>query len=415
MKVYVGGSKVGGRLRAPRSKSYAIRLIFSSLLSPVEIEDLPYSEDVIASIRAVEALGVRVSGTKFEAREGPKIVSERIYVGGSATTLRILIPIMTVIGGKIYIDGDYTLRRRPLDAIVEAIRYRGVNISSPRLPLIVEGKLDDNWIRIRGSESSQYISGYMIAFCLKGYGDIYIDPPTASKSYIYLTRDILRDFGCYSTININKISVEMVEKPKLVRKKVEGDYALSSFYVASALVTGGSIEIYDLPQPRDYFGDHSIIEIYRSMGAYSKYVDSSWYAEAGDKYNAINADIDDAPDLGPSITPIAAIANGITRITGVERLRIKESDRIETIINTLKSFGVRASYKEGFLEIEGKRDIDLKEAVIDCGGDHRIAMMASVLALKAGGVVENARCVNKSNPNFWNDLKTIGGALRIEN
>ncbi len=414
MRVYVEKSKVGGRLRAPRSKSYAIRLIFSSLLSPVEVEDLPYSEDVIASIRAVEMLGVRVSGSRFEIREEPRIASERIYVGGSATTLRILIPIITVVGGKIYIDGDYTLRRRPLDAIVEATRGRGVNISSSRLPLVVEGRLDDSWIRIRGSESSQYISGYMIAFCLKGHGDIYIEPPIVSKSYIYLTRDILKDFGCDSTININKISVERVEKPKLVRKKVEGDYALSSFYVASALVTGGSIEVYDLPQPRDYFGDHSIIEIYRSMGAYSKYVDGSWHAGAGNKYSAINVDIDDAPDLGPSIAPVAAIANGITRIAGIERLRIKESDRIETIINTLKSFGVRASYKEGFLEIEGKHDMDLKEAVINCGGDHRIAMMASVLALKAGGVVENAQCVKKSNPNFWNDLKSIGGILRIE-
>lgn len=414
MKVYLERSKVSGRLKAPRSKSHAIRLIFSSLLSPVEIEDLPLSDDVRAAIRAVEALGVRISGTRFETKDMPRIVNERIYVGGSATTLRILIPIITVIGGRVYIDGDYTLRRRPLDAIVEATRDRGVNISSTKLPIVVEGRLDDNWVKIKGSESSQYISGYMIAFCLKGYGDIYIDPPIVSKSYIYLTRDVLRDFGCNTTIDINKISVERVENPRIVKRKVEGDYALSSFYVASALVTGGSIEIYDLPQPRDYFGDHSIMEIYRSMGAYSEYTDGSWHAKANDEYSAISINIEDAPDLGPSIAPVAAMANGITRIGGVERLRIKESNRIETIINTLKSFNIRASYREGFLEIEGQRNIDLKEVIIDCGGDHRIAMMASALVLKIGGVIENAECVNKSNPSFWNDLRLIGGVLRIE-
>ncbi|MEM1610576.1 MAG: 3-phosphoshikimate 1-carboxyvinyltransferase [Sulfolobales archaeon] len=414
MKVYLERSKVSGRLKAPRSKSHAIRLIFSSLLSPVEIEDLPLSDDVRAAIRAVEALGVRINGARFETKDMPRIVNERIYVGGSATTLRILIPIITVIGGRVYIDGDHTLRRRPLDAIVEATRDRGVNISSTRLPIVVEGRLDSNWIRIRGSESSQYISGYMIAFCLKGYGDIYIDPPIVSKSYIYLTRDVLRDFGCNTMIDIDKISVERVEKPSIVKRKVEGDYALSSFYVTSALITGGSIEIYDLPQPRDYFGDHSIVEIYRSMGAYSRYIDGSWHAEASDEYNAISVDIEDAPDLGPSIAPVAAMANGITRIGGVERLRIKESNRIETIINTLRSFNIRASYREGFLEIEGQRNIDLKEVIIDCGGDHRIAMMASTLALKIGGVIENAECVNKSNPSFWNDLRLIGGVLRIE-
>jgi len=414
MRVYLGRSKIYGALRAPRSKSHAIRLIFSSLLSPIEITDLPYSEDVISSIRAVKALGVKISGSRFEVDGEPRIIDDRIYVGGSATTLRILIPIITVIGGRAYIDGDNTLKRRPLDALVEAVRDRGVFVSSSRVPVTIKGKLDEDWVRIRGSESSQYIYGYMIAFCLKGFGEIYVEPPLVSKSYIYLTRDVLRDFGCYVTIDPSKISVTRVEKPRIVRKRVEGDYALSSFYAASALATGGSIEIYDLPEPRDYFGDHSILEIYRSMGAYSQYFEGSWRAEAGVEYRAIEVNIDNAPDLGPSIAPIAALSNGITRIRGVERLRIKESDRIETIINVLKRFGIRSGYRESVLEIEGQPGTALNSATIDCESDHRIAMMASVLALRAEGVIESAECVNKSNPNFWGDLVSVGGALRVE-
>jgi 3-phosphoshikimate 1-carboxyvinyltransferase len=415
MRVYIDKSKIYGIIRAPRSKSHAIRLVFSSLLSPVEIIDLPYSEDVLASIRAVEALGVKVNGARFELKGKPKIMTERIYVGGSATVLRILIPIITVIGGRVHIDGDHTLRKRPLNAIVDALKDRGVYISSSSVPVTIEGKLNDNWIKIKGSESSQYISGYMIAFSISGYGEIYIDPPMVSKSYIYLTRDVLRDFGCNVSIYDNKIIVTRIEKPSLIKKRVEGDYALSSFYAASAIATGGAIRIYDLPQPKNYFGDHSIVDIYRSFGAYSEYSEGCWYAEAGKEYRAIDINIDEAPDLGPSIAPIAGIAYGITKISGVKRLKIKESNRIETIIDTLKNFGIKSNYREDILEIEGQPYKDLKKAFIDCRSDHRIAMMASVLALRAGGIIENAECVNKSNPNFWIDLKSLGGVIKIEN
>jgi 3-phosphoshikimate 1-carboxyvinyltransferase len=415
MRVFIDRSKINGAIKAPRSKSHAIRLIFSSLLSPVEIIDLPNSEDVAASIRAIKALGVSVNGNRFELKGKPRITSEKLNVGGSATTLRMLLPIITVIGGRIQINGDNTLRRRPLDAIVDALKDRGVYISSSNVPVTIEGKLNDSWIRVRGSESSQYISGYMIAFCIRGYGEIYIDPPIVSKSYIYLTRDVLKDFGCITTLHDNKISVTRIEKPTLVRKKVEGDYALSSFYAASALSTNGVLKVYDLPEPKEYFGDHSIVNIYRYFGAYSEYSEGSWYVEATNEYRAIDINIDDAPDLGPSIAPIASIADGITRISGAKRLRIKESDRVETIISTLKSFDIEASFRGDILEIKGQPNRDLKKAFIDCRNDHRIAMMAAVLALRAGGIIENAECVNKSNPNFWTDLRSLGGKIKIGN
>jgi len=415
MRIRIESSTISGSIRAPRSKSHAIRLVFSSLISPVEIEDLPHSEDVAASIRAVEALGVRVRGSRFEMDGIPSIRVERIYVGGSATTLRMLIPIVSVIGGRIYIEGDQTLRRRPLDAIVEAIRGRGVHITSTRVPVLVEGKLDGNWIEIRGSESSQYISGYMVAFCLKGGGEIFLEPPIVSKSYIYLTQEVLREFGCYVEVKGDRVTISGVDTHRgVIRKRVEGDYALSSFYAVSALVAGGSLEILDLPPPKGYFGDHSIVEIYREMGAHSIYTEGRWEVRSTDSYRAIHVDIEDTPDLGPSIAPLAAVSRGVTRIYGAERLRIKESDRVAAIVNVLGRFGVEARYSGGAIEIEGRPSRVIGPAVVECGGDHRVAMMAASLALRAGGAIDGAQCVNKSNPGFWRDLVSIGGRLGIE-
>jgi 3-phosphoshikimate 1-carboxyvinyltransferase len=414
MRAIIERSKIYGRIRAPRSKSHAIRLIFSSLLSSVEIIDLLYSDDVLASIDAMKSLGVRFDGRRLELIGRPLIRGENIYVRGSATTLRMLIPVLLVIGGKAHIDGDMSLRRRPLDAIVDAVRDRGVYISGSRLPVTIEGRLDDMWVRIRGSESSQYISGFMIAFCLAGNGKIYIEPPIVSRSYIYLTKEVIEDFGCRVSIGENVIVVDRIDKVRLVRRRVEGDYALSSFYAVSALTSGGRVEIYDLYPPKQYFGDHSIFHIYRSMGAESIYSEGSWVVTASDEYRAIDIDIENAPDLGVSIAPLASISRGVTRIRGIERLRIKESDRASAIIEILGRFGGVARYSGDVMEIEGIDANMLRRADVECNRDHRVAMMASSIAVRAGGSIDGAECVNKSNPDFWKDLSAIGGRIRLE-
>ena len=106
------------------------------------------------------------------------------------------------------------------------------------------------------------------------------------------------------------------------------------------------------------------------------------------------------------------MAKGVTVIRGVERLSIKESNRKDTIVSTLKSFGVEAYSKDGYIEIIGGEPI---HSFIVCPEDHRIAMMASPLSLRVGGVIDRAECVSKSNPSFWSDLKAIGGRLHIDN
>jgi 3-phosphoshikimate 1-carboxyvinyltransferase len=408
MEVSVGPSRVEGRVEAPPSKSWGIRTIFYSLINRVTLSEVPNSDDIAAAINAVKALGVKVEDGSFEF-EGP---SSRGYafVGGSATTLRMLLPVAMVLGVELEVDGDESLRRRPLNEIVKLARRHGLEVTSERLPLKIKGELKEEEVEISGAESSQYVSGFMFAFAVRGHGRIRVLPPVSSKSYIMMTAELLTSQGVKVEIERDDVWEITVARgnPRPYEGKVRGDFALASFYAIASSVTGGRIEISGLYDPPSYFGDHSVVNLMAEAGVKSAVRNGTWIAE-GEPERGLRVNVDDAPDLAVSIAALAPFARTETVIEGVERLRIKESDRITTIISTLKAFGGKARY-DGRLVIEPS---GLREGVIECPNDHRIAMLAAVLALTAGGKVLKAECVNKSNPRFWDDLKGLGARITI--
>ncbi|EZQ06965.1 3-phosphoshikimate 1-carboxyvinyltransferase [Candidatus Acidianus copahuensis] len=389
MKVKVHPSLIEGKIKAPPSKSIGIRLIFLSLLTKVNIKIENPSDDIKVALEAVNAI-----------KQG----RDYIYLGGSATALRMLIPIVSALGKKVTLDGDETLRRRPLVTIFKALK--GVKFSSTSLPLTLEGKLEKE-IEIDGWESSQYISGLIYAYHILGGGMIKINPPLSSTSYIRMTIDVFNKLGSDVKMEDNIIYVNPGNLEQY-NGYVPGDFALASFYAIASLLTGGKLEITGLYEPPNYFGDHSIVKILSKMNAKSFY-SGSWIIESSPIYYPVTVDVNDAPDLAPSIATIASIAKGVSELKGVERLRIKESDRISTIISTLKSFNICASYKESIIVHGGKPQF----ASIVCPKDHRIAMMGGDLSLLSGGEIEKAECVNKSNPKFWEDLIMLGGKINI--
>ncbi|MGC9105211.1 MAG: 3-phosphoshikimate 1-carboxyvinyltransferase [Thermoprotei archaeon] len=408
MEVWVEPSRAEGEVRAPYSKSWGIRTIFYSLIAPVKLVEVPESDDVKAAINAVTALGVRREGNAF-VFEGPSREG-KAFVGGSATTLRMLLPVATVLGVELEVDGDESLRKRPITEFVRVAKEHGIEISSDRLPLKVRGKFEGDSVEIRGGESSQYVSGFMIAFAVRGYGRITVLPPISSKSYIMMTRDLLTSMGVRVGLSIGdkwEITVER-GSPKPYEGRVRGDFALASFYAIAASITGGKARITGLYAPPRYFGDHSIVELLAFMGVTS-YVDNGVWEVYGEPRGGIRANVDDAPDLAVSIATIAPFGKYVTEIEGVERLKIKESDRIATIIDTISAFGGKARYESGRLVIEPSH---LRPGEVECPNDHRIAMMAGVIATKVGGRVRRAECVNKSNPDFWDDLSRMGVRLR---
>jgi len=414
MKAIISNSKISGKIRAPRSKSHAIRLIFSSLLCNQRIIDIPNSKDVQIAIDVIKKLGVEIKGNEYFYKNDLKAKEASFYLGGSATSLRFLIPILSVIGGTYLLDGDEYLRNRPLRAIYESLNKVGIRISSDKLPLRLEGKLLKDEIEIRGDESSQYISGFMYAFSIKGNGKIKILGHLSSKSYVFLTKEVLEEIGVKVKISNQEIEVYREESNREISRKVQGDFLLSSFYTAASLITEGNIEIHDLPKPKSYFGDHSIHEIYKNMNANSEFINDSWICNYKKELNSIDIDIDDAPDLAPSIAAIASISNGITKLRNVSRLAFKESNRINSIKSILNQFGVHAYLEGNTLCIEGIESGKLRNTTIESFNDHRIVMLSAVLALRNGGKIIGAEAVNKSNPEFWNDLMKIGGRIKIE-
>ena len=409
MLVEIKPSKIEGKIKAPQSKSYGIRLILYSILKESRLGNLVYSDDVKVAIDVVKALGITVSGSMFK-REKELKVPPYLYFGGSATTLRMTIPIIAVLGGEVIIDGDESLRKRPLTAIVNALKGQ-VSFSSSYLPVKMSGKLKENYVKIDGNESSQYISGFIYAFSMIGGGEIEIIPPISSKSYIYLTAELINSLGGNVKIKDNKIYVDKGEFRPYIGK-VPGDYALASFYASASIVSGGSLIVEDLYEIPDFEGDHSIVNFYEEMGAESYVKDGKWFVKGSSKLKGIEVNVDDFPDLAPSIASIAPFAETKTVIRGVKRLKIKESNRIVTISETLSAFNAKVSYNDE--EIVIFPSSELKEAKVYCPNDHRIAMMASVLSFKVGGIIDNAECVNKSNPNFWKDLISLGGNIIVK-
>ncbi|MEM3802279.1 MAG: 3-phosphoshikimate 1-carboxyvinyltransferase [Saccharolobus sp.] len=415
MIVKIYPSKVSGEIKAPQSKSIAIRLIFLSLFTKIKLKNLTLSEDVIDAITSVKALGVKVKDNyEFIPPEKLEIRENYIKLKGSATTLRILIPIVAAIGGKVTIDAEGSLKKRPIKRIVEALSISGVNFSSDTLPVKISGKLNTDFIRISGDESSQYISGLIYALHILSGGSLEIISPISSKSYIYLTINLLNRLGSKIVMDGNKI---LVKPGKLseYEGEVPGDYGLSSFYALAALTTEGELLINNLWKPESYFGDHTIVKIFKDMGAESEYYNGSWKVKGSNSYKPITINIDDAPDLAMPIVGLCSIAEGECKICGIRRLRTKESNRVESIGKILMSYGVKVEANEDKLVIYGKsRGLLNKFVSTDCFNDHRVAMMSSALALITGGVINDAECVNKSNPNYWKDLISLGAKISIQ-
>jgi 3-phosphoshikimate 1-carboxyvinyltransferase len=390
LRAEIERSLIQGEVKAPQSKSFAIRLAFLSLLTEVKT-NFWESEDIKMALGAVNAL---------KRGEG------YIYVGGSATTLRMLIPIALALKRRVTIDGDETLRKRPISAIVKALKR--ASFSSNTLPVTVYGELEEETV-IEGNESSQYVSGLILAYALLGRGRIVVLPPISSKSYILMTIDLVNKLGGKVKMEGNVIEVE-AGKLKPFEGEVPGDYLLASFYGIASLITSGKLVIYNLYEPPKYFGDHSILDVLRNMGARSFYQDGKWVLEGSGSYSPIDLELDDSPDMAPSVAALASVANGVSVLRKVERLRIKESDRVSTIIEGLRAFGVEAYYAEGSIYIRGANP---RRGYVLCPNDHRIAMMAADIATRSGGVIEGAECVKKSNPYFWDDLRALGGKVRL--
>lgn len=409
MEAVITPSRISGSVAAPQSKSLAIRLLFASLLGRIELEGLEPSDDVKAAIKSLRALGVTGDSGTWE-RTRNRLGEVHLDVAGSGTTLRMLIPVLSCLGVEAAIDGDQTLRRRPLGTLAGYLRNNGVEISGDHLPVRVKGRISTDTVEISGAESSQYISGFIYGLLLSGGGTVRILPPVRSRSYIEMTCAVLRGLGADVRFEGNMVDIPHQSEPLAYQGPVPGDFLLAGFYGIAAMLTGGSISLSGLVHPEWSRGDRRIMDIMERSGALVEYRGTSCKVSAGEDILPFEEDVLDSPDMAVNLAAIASSASGTSVISGIELLGSKESNRVRSILDTLRAFGVDAN-SDGVFRIAGTGI--MRRGQVEDWNDHRISMLGTVLALRAGGTIKGPGSVGKSNPAFFRDIANLGGVIEF--
>lgn len=396
MNVTVNKGKAHGSIIAPPSKSVAHRMLICGGLANAKstITGINNSEDVQATLDCLAAIGVQYKHTGDvleitgrEVKKDKKI--QEFYCRESGSTLRFFIPLALLTGKRSIFYGTPSLLARPLSVYQTICKEQELTFVKEKERIILEGPLRAGNFKVQGNISSQFISGLLFALpVLKKDSQISITQPIESHSYIDLTLNVMKRFGMrIEWKNERTLYIPGGQKYSPVVDSVEGDYSNAAFF--SALnVLGGDVSIGGL-DPNSMQGDR----------IYSKYFEMI-------KRGTPSINISDCPDLGPILLALAAANNGGI-FTGTRRLRLKESDRSEAMAQELRKFGAIVSVNEDDIIVFPK-EFHRPTEVLRGHNDHRIVMALSVLCTACGGEIEGAEAVNKSFPDFFEKLSSVG-------
>ena len=411
MNILVKESKISGSVIAPPSKSYAHRLILASFLSGqrVKINNVGTSQDVLATLNVVKALGASV-----EIYDNFVIVERKDLTDGavldcneSGSTLRFLMPIVPALNVSATLTGKPSLLSRPNDGLIDCLQKNGAIING----FNISGKLKSGTYYLDASVSSQYVTGLLFALSIiDGVNKIVLVNKIVSSPYILITIDVLKTFGVDVGFDGNVLTiVGNSYKNKVKEITVEGDWSGSAFTLALGAVNG-SVTVKNL-NVNSKQGDKAILDILRDFGATLK-VNNDAVTVSKNELKGIEVDIDSIPDLAQVIASVASNANGKTVLKNISRLKIKESDRALAIVNSLTNLGVSAKIVNDTIEIIGGAK---HGGVIDGGNDHRTVMAGVVSGVTASGDVKilGAQAINKSYPNFLEHFKNLGGKYDV--
>ena len=419
MKASISKSEIKGKVTAPSSKSYTIRGLMCAALAKGESEIIHplSSDDTEAALNVLSQIGIRVhqkenswqvNGGKFHEP------ATDLFCGESATTLRFMTAICSLIPSKCRLVPGPSLAKRPVRPLIQALRQLGVNCSCQGevAPVVVDGgRLNGGVAELPGNISSQFVSALLFISPFADEGvTIRLTTPLESKPFVLMTLDCLEKFGIKTNYSKDLTEFEVSKQIyKPTKYKVEGDWSSASYFLALGALSG-EVEVENL-NPESWQGDKIILNFLKDMGALVE-IDKNSVAVRSLRLNAIRADLSDCIDLLPTVAVLAATANGVSELTGIERGRIKESNRVSAVREGLQKMGIKVQEERNRLIIAGSTP---KGSVIDSKGDHRIAMAFSLLGSAAGEtIINDAECVSKTFPQFWDVLKSIGGEVKID-
>jgi 3-phosphoshikimate 1-carboxyvinyltransferase len=401
----------------PGSKSYTHRALILSSLADGEsvLINALRCEDTERTAEALKRFGVAVSwesdhirvmgrGGKFESSE------DRIDVGNSGASMRFLTALAALKKGITLLDGSERMRKRPIGELLNGLGELGVKAYSKKgdgcPPVIVESQgLKGGTARIKGEESSQFLSGLlmMAPFAQKDV-NIEVMGSLASKPYVDITRDVMSAFSVeINNREYRSFFIKAGQRYLPQTYRIEGDASSASYFFSAAAVCRGRVRVENI-NPATIQGDIGFLEILERMGC-RVIRGRDWIEVLGGGLNGIETDMNEMPDLVPTLAITAAFAQGKTVIRNIKHLRSKESDRLHALTAELSKMGIPIKEGEDRLEIEGGTP---HGAEIETYDDHRMAMSFAVAGLAVPGVkIKGERCVDKSFPRFWEVLQRL--------
>lgn len=382
MDITITPGKLSGTLSATPSKSQAHRLLICAAFSdgPTELICPETNLDIEATVQCLKALGaiiIRTSSGYTVDPIGQTPKTALLYCGESGSTLRFMLPIVGALGIDATFKMEGRLPERPLSPLWEEMERMGCSLTRPSTDSIrCTGWLQRGNYCIDGSVSSQYITGLLFALSLiDGECHLEITGKVESKPYIHMTREAMALFQAPAYHTPGHVTVE-------------GDWSNGAFYLAAATL-GSELTVLGLNE-LSVQGDRAI---------------TSHLMQLDRGHAAI--DVSDTPDLVPIMAVVAAARNGAV-FTNIQRLRLKESDRVASTVAMIRSLGGMAEATEDTLTVFGT---GLTGGSVDSHNDHRIAMAAAIGATvcTAPVTIMGAQSVNKSYPTFWEEYRRLGG------
>ena len=372
MNKFIVNSKVSGKITPPSSKSMLQRSIAASFLSNTKTTLIYNStcDDSDVAFRIVKDL-----------RSG---VATDLNFGESGLALRMFTPILALQDKDFKIITEGTLKNRPTIEIKKPLRGGVHNID--------------------GSVSSQFLTGLLMALPLVKEDSVINVKDLKSKPYVDMTLEVLRLFGIeINNENYERFTIKGDQSYSAKDIIIENDWSSASNFIVAGAISG-KIEIVGLNinslQP-----DKNILDVVKSVGAKVEIRENSIFISK-DKLKAFTYDATDSPDLFLPLVVLASVCNGKSRIKGALRLKYKESDRAEVLVNEFTKLGIKISITGDEMTIEGGNIIG---GEIDSHNDHRIAMAGAIAGLvsEKGVNIKKSECVNKSYPDFFKDLENL--------
>ena len=389
MDITIQPRPLRGSITIIPSKSQAHRLLICAAFAdrPTQLVCPDANRDIEATADCLRALGAEIlrTDTGYSVTPVSRLPETAVLnCCESGSTLRFLLPVAGALGVDALFQMEGRLPQRPLSPMWEEMERMGCALTRPTPDTIrCTGKLRPGAYTIDGGVSSQYITGLLLALSLlSAESSLLITGKIESRPYIELTKDALALFGADPAHPGRK----PLRSPAHI--VVEGDWSNGAFFLAAAEL-GSGLSILGL-DPDSTQGDRAVLDILPRLKGGCPTVSAA-----------------DIPDLVPILSVTAACQHGAV-FTDIQRLRLKESDRVASVIAMLEALGGKAEATDNTLTVYGT---GLTGGTVDSANDHRIAMSAAIAATACKEPVRilGAECVSKSYPQFWAEYARLGG------